>query len=400
MNQKKIYILASAVLLFITVAILTPSLFEDVDASDIVVIQSPTSGELAVYTEPGLKWQGFGKVTIYPRRSQFSFSSDKDQGKDKDESLHTRFNDGGDGTISGTLSWAMPLTIDKIIKIHRDFGSIEAIDQQLVRTSLQKVIYNVGPTMSSTESAAEKRPEIPRYIDDQLLNGPYSMKSTTATVKDIISGGERQTQILEIAFDANGKAIRESTSPVAAYGISLLPVSIGRVSYEDAVEAQIRNRQDLAAQVQAAVANARKAEQDAITVSEQGKASAAKAKWDQETINAKLISEAEQRKQVAELDSQAAQLTRQKLIYEGEGEATKRKLIMEADGALDKKLSTYKEVNLAYAEAIKLANPGAWVPHISLGGTSKDVNSATALMDLLTAKTAQDLSINNTVRNK
>ena len=81
-----------------------PQLVENVDAKDVTVIQSPISGELSVYTEPGWKWQGFGKVTTYPRRDQFSFSSRMDQGKPIDESISTRFNDGGHGNISGTMN--------------------------------------------------------------------------------------------------------------------------------------------------------------------------------------------------------------------------------------------------------------------------------------------------------
>lgn len=35
---------------------------------------------------------------------------------------------------------------------------------------LEKVIFSAGATMSSTESSAERRPEIPQIIDDQMQN--------------------------------------------------------------------------------------------------------------------------------------------------------------------------------------------------------------------------------------
>ena len=171
LGSRVIGVVAGVVAL-VALGISIPQLFENLDAKDVMVIQSPFSGELNVYTDPGVKWQGFGKVTVYQRRDQFSFSTHADQGKAGDESIPTRFNDGGHGNISGTMNWTMPLSNEAIIKIHKDFGSIGAIEQQLIRTSMQKVIYNVGPTMSSTESSAEKRPDIPKYIDDQLLHGP------------------------------------------------------------------------------------------------------------------------------------------------------------------------------------------------------------------------------------
>ena len=68
--------------------------FTNVDASKIVVIQK-ISGDLEVITDPGWKWRGMGKITSYSRRDQFSFSSSLDQGKAIDESIQTRFNDGG-----------------------------------------------------------------------------------------------------------------------------------------------------------------------------------------------------------------------------------------------------------------------------------------------------------------
>ncbi len=375
-----------------------PQLVENLDAKEVMIIQMPLSGELIVYTEPGWKWQGFGKVTTYPRRDQFSFSAVVDQGKAVDESIQTRFNDGGHGNISGTINWAMPLTPDKIIRIHKDFGGFQAIEQQLIRPSLQKIIYNVGPTMSSTESSAEKRPEIPKYIDDQLVHGPYLTKVVQQTQKDPITGQDKQVNVVTIAMDEKGKPVREAISQVSEYGLQLQPVSINNIKYDAVVENQIKERQTATTQVQISIANAKKAEQDAVTIAKQGEAAAAKAKWEQETENAKFIALAEKDKKVAELNAQAAEQIKRKLILEGEGEAAKRRLVMEADGALDKKLATFEKVNGAYATAIS-SYGGAWVPSVVMGerGGNSGGNGATALIDMLTAKTAKDLGLEMTI---
>src|SRR5882724_1821627 len=78
----------------IVLLLLSFQLFEQMDANEIMVIQSPL-GSLSVYTDAGIKWQGFGKVTYYQKRSQFSFSAKKDQGDKGDQSLPVMFNDGG-----------------------------------------------------------------------------------------------------------------------------------------------------------------------------------------------------------------------------------------------------------------------------------------------------------------
>src|SRR6185437_14888447 len=75
-------------------ALCSSAVFAVNDASTVMVIQSPIAGTLNWYTTPGVKWRGFGKVTTYPKRDQFWFSNKGDQGKNGDESLKIRFNDG------------------------------------------------------------------------------------------------------------------------------------------------------------------------------------------------------------------------------------------------------------------------------------------------------------------
>src|SRR5271156_5199325 len=94
-SGSTIPLVAGGVVLLIAGIVFLCNSWANLDAHEIMVVQSPVSGTLTVYTDSGWKWQGFGKVTRYPRRAQYSFSSSKDQGKAVDESIETRFNDGG-----------------------------------------------------------------------------------------------------------------------------------------------------------------------------------------------------------------------------------------------------------------------------------------------------------------
>ena len=379
--------------------IIIPQLFTNVDAKEIVVIQR-ISGKLDVISEPGWTWQGMGKITRYSRRDQFSFSSVVDQGKPRDESITTRFNDGGHANISGTINWAMPLQAEKVVKLHKDFGSTDAIEQQLMRTVVQKVIYNVGPTMSSTESSAEKRPEIPKYIDDQLVNGTYLTKTIQTTVKDPITGQDKMVPLVTIAIDEKtGKPARESASQLTDYGLILQPVSINAIKYDAAVETQIAERQKATTAVQIAKANATRAEQDAITTEQQGKANAAKAKWEQEVENAKTVAVAQAKVLIADASVKEAEAFKKAEVLRGEGEATRKKLVMEADGQLDKKLEAIVKINALYAQAIEKAQPGAWAPAVQMGASNQGAGGrATDLVDLMTAKTARELGVDLSVK--
>lgn len=401
-TTRKLLITASSVLAGIVFLITSFNSIINVDAKEIVVVQQPISGDLNVYTEPGWQWQAFGKVTAYPRRAQFGFNVGTENGKVVDESIRTQFNDGGHGNIAGTINWTMPLTKDRIIQLHKDFGSFEAIEQQLIRPSLQKTIYNVGPTMSSTESSAEKRPMIPQYIDDQLINGPYRTVTKVEIQKDAISGQDKSVNVVTIALDNSGKPMRETKSQISEYGLVLQPVAINTIVYDDTVQKQIKERQSAATRVQLSIANARAAEQDAITTEQQGIASAAKAKWEQETVNAKQIAEAEKKLKVAELAAREAAQFKHQQILMGEGEAARKKLVMEADGALDKKLEAYVTVNDRYATAMEKAQPGAWTPAVVMGGSGANSGAAnaSALVEMMTAKAARELAVDLGMQGK
>ncbi len=397
---KRIIALAVTAVLALATLIILPQLFTNVDAKEIVVIQK-IGGDLEVITDPGWKWQGLGKITRYARRDQFSFSASKDQGKSVDESIQTRFNDGGHANLSGTINWAMPLAADKVIRLHKDFGGTVAIEQQLMRTAVQKVIYNVGPTMSSTESSAEKRPDIPKYIDDQLLNGTYLTKTVATTIKDPITNQDKVVNVVTISIDpVNGKPQRESASQLSEYGLVLQPVSINKITYSDDVEKQITERQKATTAVQISKANAIRAEQEKLTTISQGEANAAKAKWEQEVENAKTIATAQARVTIADASVKEAEAFKKAETLRGEGEAARKQLVMTADGALDKKLDALVKINQMYATAIEKAAPGAWSPSVVMGGgaNGNGGTNAASLVELMTARTAKELGIDMSVR--
>jgi len=399
MTLKNIVTLGIGALLFLVALVIVPQLFTNVDAKEITVIQH-ISGELSVVAEPGWAWQGMGKITHYPRRDQFSFSSTIDQGNPVDESIQTRFNDGGHANISGTINWAMPVSPDKVIRLHKDFGSVMAIEQQLMRTALQKVIYNVGPTMSSTESSAEKRPDIPKYINDQLVNGTYLTKTIQSTEKDLITGQDKTINLVTIALDEKGRPARESISQLTEYGLMLQSVAINQIKYDDAVENQIKERQKATTAVQISKANAVRAEQDKLTTISQGEANAAKAKWEQEVENAKTIATAQAKVTIADASVKEAEAFKKAEILRGEGEATRKRLVMDADGQMEKKLEAIVKINTLYADAIKSAQPGAWSPSIVMGGggQANGGQNAANLVELMTAKTAKELGVDLSVR--
>ena len=402
LSKARIGAIGGSILALVTAFVAIPNLFENLDASQIMVIQYPTGG-LTVYTEPGPRWQGFGKVTKYPRQAQYSFCSQTVQDGTTVQEVtcentttgakRLRFNDGGHATLIGSVNWEMPLDEKSIINIHKKFGSAQGVETNAIGKMLDAAIYLAGPLMSSTESSGARRSELVQYINDQAENGVY-----VTSVKNIIEkdagGNEVTTSVTEIQHNANGTPKRQQGSILSAFNLKLLPLSISELKYDAVVEKQIAQRQASTTAVQLARANATKAEQDAITVEAEGKAKAAQTKWTQEAINAKEISEAEKKLKVATLAAQEAEQFKKQQILMGEGEAARKRLVMQADGALDKKLDAYKVVQGYWANAFKDFK-GQMVPGVQMGGGagSNSASNTSALVDMLTAKTAKDLAV-------
>lgn len=405
-NLTKVLVVSASVVALFVFMFCATSLWENLDAGQIMVIQSPLSGSLTTYITPGVKWQGFGKVTKYQKRSEFWFSNKSDQGKSLDQSLRIRFNDGAHALISGGISFEVPLEEEKLIDLHTKFGSQESIEQSLVRKSVEKGIYMTGPHMSSKESYAELRNDLLFLIDDQIGNGVYLTKTSQEKTKDPITGEERTVSKVDIVKNTDGAAQRAEESPLKEFGIKVFNLAINEIKYDENVETQIQEQQKAIMQVQLAMAKAKEAEQRALTTKKEGEASAAKAEWDQKTLMATAVTEAEQKKkvaalaaemklEVAKLETQAAEQKKLADIALGEGEAKRRTLVMEADGALEKKLEAYVAVNNSYAEAIA-KHQGNWVPSVVMGqgaAGQANGNAATDLISLLMAKTAKDLSM-------
>lgn len=376
---------------------------EILDAGHIMVIQYP-NGTLRVGVDPGIYPQWFGSVTRYPKREQFWFTYSPD--KDRDQSINVTFNDGGRARVAGGLAWEMPTDVKNVIALHIRYRSTQAIEHQLIRTVIEKTVNFTGPLMSSTESYAARKNDLLFYIEDQLQHGVYKTESQQIRAKDAMTGIERTVTEVRLIKSADGKTIlRQDASPFEEFGIRTFNLAINNIIYEPVVDAQIKQQQEAFAKVATAIARAKEAEQDAITVEKRGQANAATAKWEQEVTKAREVTKAEQEKQVAvtqaqkekdvaQLNMEAAALTKRKDILLGEGESEKRKLIFASDGALQAKLDTWLKGQEVWASAIK-DYKGNITPQIVTGasGGGGQNNAAIQLMELIGLKAARDLGL-------
>ncbi len=216
-----------------------------------------------------------------------------------------------------------------------------------------------------------------------------------------MTGQERTVNVVQFVKDDKGNILRTDESPLVEFGLRTFNLALNHVIYDQQVEKQIGDQQALVMRVQTAMAESKTAEQAALTAAKNGEAEAAKAKWAQEVIKAQQVTEAQQKKEVAALDVQTAELRKQEATLQGEGEGAKRAAIQRANGSLELKLKAYEDVQKYWADAFA-KHEGPMVPSVVMGGAGNQtsVGNSQNLVDLLTYKTARDLGIEMNIGNQ
>lgn len=382
--KRKIFAIFSAVVVLVVLC-LSGKLVEDADKSRNYVCQLPITGEYVVWTDGGLQWQLFGDIDDYAKTSQIEFSDlEKNQtgyvATGDNPAAGTTFNDRGKGYIVGSFRVVLPSDDQNMMEIQRDFGSEQALINNLVRPTLYKVVTACGPLMSSLESVSETRTDLTAYITDQLNNGVYKTKTSKVEVINEITGEkEIRTQAELIPdSDAPGGYKRQEVSPFSQYGITAGIVSIIDIKYDAATQQQIDAQKAANLSVITAKTQALEAMQKTITIEEQGKARAAEAKWEQEREKAVAVTLAQQEFEVARLEAEKAKQVALKVKAEGEAKAAANRALVNAGLTPLERATIEKETAIGIAQALAQSQV-RWVPEIIVAGNGQGNNAMDAV---------------------
>ena len=350
---------------------------EDVKNEQIVVNQYPFTGKLEYWTTPGFKWQWFGKTTHYYKTNQLWFGSDNEDGDRMGNPIPVIFNDASDGLIYGSLRVKLPTDVTYLSRIQTDYNGMDRLMQDLVRPTVNKVIYASGPLMSAFESYAEKKNDLIEYITDQLNNGVYKTTVKTVESVDPITGEKKTVKIAALIPDENapGGYKRSEVSPFSYYGLEIGQVAVSKIDYSDKVKAQIAQQQEANMMVQTSKAKTLAAQQEAIRAEEAGKAAAMEAKWQQEKIKAVEVTKAEQEFEVARLAALKAKEDAKRIEAQGLAEAAAAKAKVAAGLTPLEKATIEKETAIGIAQALADSKV-RWVPEIIVSGDGGNGNNA------------------------
>ena len=375
MKKRQIFAVFCAILAIVVVA-LSGKIGEDVKNEQIVVNQYPFTGKMVYWTDPGFKWQWFGKTTHYYKTQQLWFGSDNEDGKQTGIPISVIFNDASDGLIYGSLRVKLPTEETYLRRIQTDYNGMNRLMQDLVRPTVNKVVYASGPLMSAFESYAEKKNDLIEYITDQLNNGVYKTTVKVIETIDPATGEKKTVKIASLIPDENapGGYKRSESSPFAYYGLEIGQVSVSKIDYSDKVKAQIAQQQEANMMVQTSKAKTLAAQQEAIRAEEAGKTAAITAKWEQEKIKAVEVTKAEQEYEVARLAALKANEEAKKIKAEGEAKAAANKALVSAGLTPLEKATIEKETAIGIAQALADSKV-RWVPEIIMNGNGAN-NSA------------------------
>ncbi len=383
-----------AVGIFLLVALpllmLSGSLVETNNAGWYSIKQAAGTGTMTAYTKPGMFPQNFGDVKKYKAADIVYFSKHEN---DTDDSIQVRFNDGATAHVSGNVRIDLPSDPEKLIQIHKNFRTYEALIRDTVEQVVSESIILTSALMSAEESYTTKRAEFSQMADDQVKNGVYLTEADTIQTKDPKTGEITIKQIVRIQTDPKTGEFDRKPSVLDHYGIRVSQFVIKEIDYEEGVDNQIKSKQEALMTIVSSKAQAEKAQQQRITAEEEGKMNVAKARYLQEVEKTTAITAAEKELEVAKLGKTKAEFQKQTKILEAEGEGEYRRKIMVADGALQQKLNAYVETQKAWATAMATMQQPL-VPGVMMGGTgSTGGNGAMSLMEMMAAKAARDLSI-------
>jgi len=367
--------------------------------------QGRLSGDLSVIDKPGMHMQNFGIETEYTVSDTYYFSkSDLDGGAGKDaQAIQVRFVGGGTGEISGSVKYKLPTTEDKRIRLHKDYRSYRAIQDDLVRQYTAQVLQNTSTIFTAEQTYSGSKGEFNMIFEEQLRDGIYKTKSRQIKTKDA-DGNDLVTTIVEIQKDADGKPIIAVESVFKKYGIELMQVSVKDIDYDEKIDTLIVQKQEAEQQRILARANAEKAKQDAITAIEQGKAKIAQAKAEEDVKKQRAITQAEQQKdvailkaeeqkRVAELNKEKAELEASALLTKKEAEAQANKLLVQAGLTPKEKAEIDMKTKIGVAEQLsKVAVPKIIIGNGQNGTGPMDAISVNMLLDIIEkmdAKTEQ-----------
>jgi regulator of protease activity HflC (stomatin/prohibitin superfamily) len=368
-------------------------------AGESIIVQYPTGKMKAIiHAGPYAKW--WGDIKIYRNFATVGFGiRHKDNSAISAEfpAVTVPFADNTIGQVPCILRIALPTNEAGLLKIRNEYagGYDHFVANGVVPVASNAI--KLSANLRTSQEAITTLAVFQRDVEDQLMLGIYETKTVEKWMHKSTGDSER-VKMTEIVIDPKTNQPMRRSTVLEELGCTVTQCQIDVPQFDQSVQDMLKQRRDQSIQTEISKQAAIRADQDKITAERQGQAAVMKVKYQKEQEKQAAVTDAEKEKAVAELNKQAAEFTKQKLILEGEGEAEKRKLIMNADGALKVKIDALIDINKIWAAAYQSCpnRPTPDIVYNSGGASGGTTNAALDFMNLQNLNALKSLNLDIT----
>jgi len=284
----------------------------------------------------------------------------------------------GNGTaaVSGIIKVKLPSSDKLRVKLHRDFGSAEAVKMDLIRNTVAAALKQTGPMFRPEEAFTTGRSEFVSILTDILNNGKFATETQLDTVST--EGNVIVLSKSVIKRDSMGQPVILSSPAFADYGISITLLEIKNFDFDEVTDKLIKTKKESEQKIIAAKADAEKAKQDTKTAIENGKAAIATAEATALVEKKTAVVNAEKEAAVAKQNKIRDELNAEAKLATKKAEAEGDRLKVAAGLSPQEKAKIEKEQAIGVAQALS-----QWKgPQVVISG-GKSGGSGSTMMDAL-----------------
>ena len=377
------------------------------NSTEIVIKQSPF-GEMSCVEGQGYYFKGFSKTWTFLKARSFYFNSSTEkvggknwEGDETDEDdIEVTLSRNSKAWISGYLMYELPSDCSVLLRLREKHHTDDEIKHNLVRNAVMSGIAKTAPMFTAEAAKVTNLAEFQALAYDQITKGEYLTE--THTEKELVSEEEKDSsgkvikkaeyaeyKVTNLKLDTTGRRVVMNESALHEFEIKVTQFQIRGVRLDSVSQNQLDVVKKRETQRVANITEAETAKQLAITNEANGKANAAKAKWDAEAEKARVIVKMEQSKDsaiiLAERESEVAKRNALKAKYQadstreaGRAEAEANRLKVQAGLTPQERLAAEVQMNKDKWDAISRIQVPI-VPEYNIEGGSKGVSGIDAL---------------------
>ena len=229
------------------------------------VYQNTLTGNIRVYTEPGVHFRlpGFARLEQYKQVMTVAFGGDERTSAVTRQlnPIGVRFADTYTGQIPATFRFKLSADAAKIIDMHKEFRSFNNLVDALIVKNSRNVTVITATQYTGEEFFQGGLNQFKAKLEDQLREGVYETERKQVEVEqtDLAPVGLEQDDSNKLQrtkqlvwktvpiLDASGQ-IRRQSNPLDQYGIQVTQVTVGDPIPEDQLNRLLMDKKLLVAE--------------------------------------------------------------------------------------------------------------------------------------------------------